>query len=69
MERDWDGYLVKEVILGNYTSQEILEVLGLDDEAWIVAIEVFHEKHGNMEVYVAIYDNKICLSTKSWLLE
>ena len=42
--------------------------LDLDDNNKIISVPVIHTKYGEMDVYVAVYDGMIKISTKKWLL-
>ena len=67
MENNWHDFLVEYVPL-DYTRQEIMEALNVETTVPPVPITVKHENYGEMDVYVAIQDQNITISTKEWLL-
>ena len=67
MECNWEDYLVKEIPL-KFNTIQIMEALGVRTIEYPVPVNVHHDKYGDMDVYIAIYNNHIVISTKSRLL-
>lgn len=67
MECNWLDYLVKEVP-HNFTSEQSMDALGLINTQNPLIITVNHEKYEETDVYVALYDKRIVISTKEYLL-
>jgi hypothetical protein len=68
MQCDWHDYLVQEVLL-DFNSEEFMHALRVDTDKNVVCMPVEHENYGEMNVYIRIYDKKIRMSTKHWLLK
>lgn len=67
MECGWEDYLMQEQAL-IFSKEQILKAFNVTNTENIVAMEVCHKQYGNMDVYIAIYDNVIVMSTKAYLL-
>jgi hypothetical protein len=68
MECDWHDYLVQEVSL-DFDNEQIMHALRVDTCKNVVCMPVEHEHYGEMDVYIRMYDKKIIISTKDWLLK
>jgi hypothetical protein len=67
MQCNWHDYLVSDVSL-DFNHEQIMHALRVDTDKDVVCVPVEHEHYGEMDVYIRIYDKKIKISTKSWLL-
>jgi hypothetical protein len=67
MENNWHDFLVEFVPL-EYSRGEIMEALNVQSTISPIPVTVEHEKYGETEVYIAIQDHNITISTKEWLL-
>lgn len=65
MQCDWHDYLVKEVPF-DLDKEQIMQALQLNTAELVVNVEQL--QYGEMNVYVAIRDGCITISTKKWLL-
>lgn len=65
MECDWHDYLVKEVPI-DLGKEQIMQALQLDTAELVVTVTQL--QYGEIDVYIAIRDGCITISTKKWLL-
>lgn len=67
MQCDWHDYLVKEVQM-DYEKDQMMKALKVESTRCAVPVTVTQDQYGDMDVYVAINDGGITVSTKKWLL-
>lgn len=70
MENDWADMLVDKIEL-DASEQEIMQALKVDSNNYIVPVPVkfvYYDKEENRDVYVAIYDRYIMVSTRACYL-
>lgn len=71
MECAWPDYLVKWIELKDvkHTKEDIMQALNVNTTDYAVKVNVHHNQYGDMDVYIAIYDDGIMISTKECLLD
>jgi len=68
MECFWTEYLVEEIPL-EFTKEQLANaLLNTDISLEFPEIYVEHDKYGEQDVYIAIFDKRIIISTRCWLL-
>jgi hypothetical protein len=65
MQCDWHDYLVKEVHF-DMDKEKIMQALQLDTAELVVTVEQL--QYEEIDVYIAIRDRCVTISTKKWLL-
>lgn len=66
MQCDWHDYLIKDVQM-DYDKEQIMQALKVESTKCAVPVTVTQDQY-DMQVYVAINDRSITISTKKWLL-
>jgi hypothetical protein len=66
MQCDWHDYLIKDVQM-DYGKEQLMQALKVESTKCAVPVTVTQDQY-DMQVYVAINDRSITISTKKWLL-
>ncbi len=68
MECFWTDYLVEEIPL-EFTKEQLANALvNTETSLGFSEIHVEHDRYGEHNVYIAIFDKRIIISTRDWLL-